>query len=368
MRTRDSKVLVQEFAAHELSRRGLLGAALGTAALAGLAGCGLDGSASDADAESSEDELRARSAVGMGYDAQHIGKAIDAALAETRGLAAIRPGDSVYLKVNTNSGDPAPYSTSPEMIAHIGGLLRDKGVTDLRIGDRSFWGDGDTAGNFARNGVAAAAQRLGTTAVVFDDDIDWVTLPAGSMPDWVGAIRIPAMVATAKHIINLANMKTHFITGFTMTLKNSIGIIHAADRKRRGNLLEHTAVEDRLGRQIAQISKAITPTMNIIDGWRALITGGPTPGDRTAGHGGNLANPKIIIASMDRIAADLAGLAVLRKLVPSTEPIKHVSPFEDPQIAAAIAHGGIGISRRSQFVMRGPTVPSFETYKQDVVS
>ncbi|MBX3191089.1 MAG: DUF362 domain-containing protein [Labilithrix sp.] len=363
----EDRHLAEEFEAHEMSRRKLLAGALGFAAALGIGGCAAPSDADDENTEASEDELRARRAVGIGYDATSVGKAIDAALAETRGLASIARGDSVYLKVNTNSGDPAPYSTSPELLEHLGGLLRDKGVTDIRIGDRSFWGDNDTAGNFRRNGIAAAAQRLGTRAVVFDDDVEWVTLPADSMPDWVGAIRIPTMVATAKHIINLANMKTHFITGFTMTLKNAIGIIHAADRKRRGNLFVHEAVDAKLGRQIAQISKAITPTMNLIDGWRALITGGPTPHDRTAGRGGGLAQPKIVIASIDRIAADLTGVAVLRSVCPPSEPITQGKPFEHPQLTAAMTHGGLGITKRSQYVLRGPTVENLAAYKADAI-
>lgn len=364
MRTRSDRSLVREFQAHEMSRRKLLG--LGVAAAIGLGGCA--GARDDEATGASEDELRSRSAVGVGHDAASLEKAIDAALAETLGLSEIRAGDSVYLKVNTNSGDPAPYSTSPALLAHLGGLLRDKGVRDLRIGDRSFWGDPNTGGNFARNGIADAARRLGTTAVVFDDDIDWVTLPEADMPDWVGAIRIPEMVATATHVINLGNMKTHFITGFTMTLKNMIGVIHAADRKRPGNLFRHYAVDDKLGRQIAQISKAITPTLNIIDGWQALVTGGPTPRDRTAGEGGGLAEPKIVIASKDRIAADLTGVGVLRRFCPSSEPITRGRPFAHPQIAAAIAHGGLGISRREQYELYGDTVPYLAELRADVLS
>lgn len=365
MRVLRDRLLAEEFEAHELSRRKLLGGVVGAAAALALPGCAAD---EGDDAEVVDAELAARRTVGMGFDGASLTKAIDAALASCRGLSAIRPGDSVYLKVNTNSGDRAPYSTRPELIEHIGGLLRDKGVTDLRIGDRSFWGDQDTAGNFVRNGLAASAQRLGTTAVVFDDDVDWVTLPAGTMPDWVGTVRIPASVATATHVINLANMKTHFITGFTMTLKNMIGVIHAADRKRRGNLFTHEAVDDKLGRQIAQISKAITPTLNVIDGWTALVTGGPTPHDRTAGRGGGTAQPKVVIASIDRIAADLTGVAVLRTVCPPTEPITQAKPFDDPQIAAAIAHGGLGISRRSQYLLAGPTVPNLAALRADVVS
>src|SRR5687767_288641 len=115
----EDRLLAEEFQAHELSRRQLLRGAFGFATASALVGCGLDGTSSDANETEptgeSEDELRARTAVGMGYHATTLAKAIDAALSESRGLAPIRAGDSVYLKVNTNSGDLYPYSTSAQM-------------------------------------------------------------------------------------------------------------------------------------------------------------------------------------------------------------------------------------------------------------
>jgi hypothetical protein len=131
----------------------------------------------------------------------------------------------------------------------------------------------------------------------------------------------------------------------------------------------------RRGRgRVAHLCLHVTPSerfacacSNIIDGWRALITGGPTPRDRTAGRGGATAQPKVIIASIDRIAADLTGVAVLRTLCPPTEPIMDGKPFEHPQLAAAMAHGGIGITRRSEYVLSGPTVPNLAAYKADAI-
>jgi uncharacterized protein (DUF362 family) len=296
--------------------------------------------------------------VGMGYSETSQEEAVRRALDETVGLGMIRRGDSVYFKVNTNSGDPFPYSTSPELILQLGGMLRDMGVTDIRIGDRSFWGDRNTAGNFASNGIADAAAMLGTTATVFDDSVDWVTLPAEMVPNWVGTVRLPVMVTTATHIINLACVKTHFIATFTMTLKNCLGLVHATDRARTGNLQTHdTRV---LYQQIAQINKGYTPSLNILNGYQALITGGPTPTD---GAGGTVADPKVVIVSTDRIAADVTGIAVLQTLSPTRERVTQTRAFNNPQIRAAIA-AGLGITGRDAYDLSGPTVPMIETYRQ----
>ena len=48
-----------------------------------------------------------------GADALHL-DALDRALAGLR--RPVRRGDTVLLKVNSNSGDPFPYSTSPVVV------------------------------------------------------------------------------------------------------------------------------------------------------------------------------------------------------------------------------------------------------------
>ena len=63
----------------------------------------------------------AETIVGMGYDESDRNKALQAALAETVGLSMIKPGQSVYLRVNSNSGDVYPYSTSPDTLLAVGG-------------------------------------------------------------------------------------------------------------------------------------------------------------------------------------------------------------------------------------------------------
>lgn len=373
-RTIDSKSLVDEYASKELSRRQMVQAVvLGSV---GLAGCttttvkeepapGPGGGTGD---ESGTDQTKQQHLVGMGWDESDRGKALEAALAETIGLGMIKAGQSVYLRVNANSGDPYPYSTSPDTILAIGGMLRDIGVTDIRVGDRSFWGDQDTAGNLAANGITGAAKKIGTTAKVYDDDADWMTLPAETVPNWTGTVRLPTDVTTADHMIILSCVKTHFISQITMSLKISLGLVHATDRARAGNLKTHDTKV--LYKQIAQINKAFTPSLVIQDGYKAIISGGPTVADRppnapSSFKGGVVGDPKVFIVSTDRIAADVAGIAVLQSLSPAYELVTKTKPFANPQIAAAAA-AGLGIADASAFDVSGPTVPNLEELKAKV--
>lgn len=379
-RTLKSRSLTEEFVAKELSRRQMVqsvmlatvGAALGGASALGCTTETIvqkDGTPAPAPTNPGDPDPNApatpKHLVGMGYDETDRGKALQAALAETIGLGMIKAGQSVYLRVNSNSGDVYPYSTSPETLIAIGGMLKDIGVTDIRIGDRSFWGDQDTAGNLVANGITGAAKKLGLKAAVFDDTVDWMELPTASVPNWKGTVRLPVDVTTADHQIILSCVKTHFISTVTMSLKISLGLVHADDRAREGNLKNHdTSI---LYKQIAQINKGITPSLVIADGYSAVISGGPTERDKPSGapaswKGGVTGDPKIFIASTDRIAADVTGIAVLQTLSPTYEAVNKTKPFANPMIKAAIAAGGLGISSADELDLSGPTVPKLATY------
>jgi uncharacterized protein (DUF362 family) len=377
----DSKDLLDEYLAKELSRRQMVQSAMlasvgtylgasGLVACSAPAGSGTTSSTSSgSNASGSGGVAPSGHLVGMGYHDADRDQALEAALKETIGLSMIKPGQSVYLRVNSNSGDPYPYSTSPDMIVKIGGLLKDLGVTDIRIGDRSFWGDQNTAANFKRNGIAKAAQDLGTTAVVFDNTVDWITLPAAMVPNWKGTVRLPTAVTTADHQIILSCVKTHFINSVTMSLKISLGLVHAEDRARDGNLKSHVTAGGLLYKQTAQINKAFTPSLVIQDGYRAVISGGPTVNDKPpggpAGSKGVAGDPKIIIVSTDRIAADVTGIAVLQTLSPAFEEVHKSKPFENPHIQAAI-EAGLGISGPAAYDLSGPSVANIEEIRAKV--
>ena len=55
---------------------------------------------------------------------------------------------------------------------------------------------------------------------------------------------------------------------------------------------------------IAEINQAYSPSLVVMDGIEAFVTGGPDKGIRE--------NPGVLLASSDRIAIDAVGVAVLR--------------------------------------------------------
>jgi len=294
--------------------------------------------------------------VGIGTGKRYT-DAVSSALRPLGGLGAVKRGDKVLLKVNTNSGDPYPYSTNPELIRFLGSQLRARGA-QVFVGDRSFWGDRDTAGNLRRNGIAAAAAAVGAKLVVFgDDNTDWVRIPNKLIPHWRGQVHVPRVAVEADHLFNLPCVKTHFITTFTMSLKNVLGLVKAGDRARAGNLRSHD--QDRIYHQIAEINRFVRPSLNILDGYKALVTGGPTP---ASGASPTIVEPRLIVASTDRVATDVVGVSMLRRLSPRSEQVTRYAPWKNPLIAAAVA-ANLGVRSGSQLVLKSDTVTDLDNYR-----
>lgn len=373
-RTIKSQILLDEFRAKELNRRNFIkqvaAASAGGAVLGGLPGCGgtpRGGSGSDDDDDGpapTENHL-----LGMG-GGEGYKSSLEAAMNQTvarDGLAGVvSSGDTVFLKVNSNSGDYYPYSTKPRIIEELAAWCWDQGAGRVIVGDRSFWGDPNTYSNLVANGVVEATENAGAELLVLeeaDSNIDWVDFSEGEAPDWNGGFRYPLPVVEADVIINLPIVKTHFISTFTMALKNMIGLVNADDRERPGNLYTHNTSGNKLYRQIAQLNQHLTPTLNILDGWEAVVRGGPTIAGNPTGLVGE---PGVMIVSTDRIAADVMGLAVLKEFAVAEEDIHNWDVWDNPQIVEAI-EAGVGISGADEFDAAGPTVDDFDTFMGHIV-
>jgi uncharacterized protein (DUF362 family) len=169
-------------------------------------------------------------------------------------------------------------------------------------------------------------------------------------------------------VINLACVKTHFIAHITMCLKLGLGLVHATDRRRPGNLDVHE--QNRLWHQIAEVAAHVRGHINILDGYEAVVSGGPTVHDKPAGAPvgwkPQTAGPKTFIVSADPIAADVVGAALLRKYAPSFEVVRKLAPFELPQIKHAIEHGGIGLEQPTELTLVGTTSPDLAFLRAQV--
>jgi len=89
---------------------------------------------------------------------------------------------------------------------------------------------------------------------------------------------------------------------------------------------------------IAEINEPFKPVLVVLDGVDAFVDGGPATGKRAKGH--------VFLASVDRVAIDATGVAVLKSLG-SNPNIMRPKIFEQEQIARA-AELGLGVSSPSE--------------------
>lgn len=324
--------VLEGFIRRELSRRRLLGlsAQTGLGALLasqlplGLLGCpapGTDSQGGDTGAPPSGDF-----AVGIG-GGETVVACAERALAMAGGLGFLEPGQSVFLKLNGVSSDPYPSTTSPELLVWLVEQLRAAGAGTIRCGDSPWLMAEDDA--LEASGLAAAAEAAGVELLDLRQEQDWVTIPTDEAPDWPSAMRLPAALLEADHIINLPTLKTHVVTGVTLALKLLVGATHPADRE--ASMGPH---DERIDRQIAQINAHVTPTLSILDGFEACVNGGPFPQ-----VGFDQRQLGICLVSRDRIAVDACGLAVLRQHTSEQRLLDLASPWALEGIVEAVALG-----------------------------
>lgn len=239
---------------------------------------------------------------------------------------------SVALKANFNSADPPPASTHPDTLTALMAHLHDSRAGPVTLAERS--GMGNTGAVLQSMGVNDLGDRLGFTVVNLDAlpaegwekiEADWLT--------WRDGFHIARAFRESDRVIQTCCLKTHRYGGhFTMTLKNSVGLIaKKAPGDPHDYMTElHTSPNQRT--MIAEINAFYNVDLAIMDAVQAFTTGGPATG--------TLAQPNLMLASTDRVALDAAGVAILRSHG-TTREVTRGTIFEQEQIRRA-AEIGVG--------------------------
>lgn len=214
------------------------------------------------------------------------------------GLDFLSQGDSVLLKLALNSPSLFPSTTSPFVVSELIGLLKDKGAGNIYVGDKSpTWRD--TMNCLEETGIYQAVVDAGAEIAVFEDE-DMVSVKPENAIYWPLGFSIPKLFNEVDHIITLPTLRTHALAGFTMGIKTFVGAIPQAERigmHASLNFLEAIA-------EIPLCTDKIR--LSLLDARQGFNSGGP--------DSGNLVTPGIIIASKDLVAADAAGVALLRTI------------------------------------------------------
>jgi uncharacterized protein (DUF362 family) len=239
----------------------------------------------------------------------------------------VRPGDHVTIKPNFNSGDPPPNSTDIPFLVGLIRLLRDHGAGRVVVGESSRHPPTNARFEMQRTGVFEACHREGAEVVVFGD-AHWT--PVATRGERFRWVEIARPMIECDRLVFAACLKTHWLTRFSMSLKLIVGAV----RPRHRALLHFGGeIEER----VAELASTVHPDLVLIDGRSAFVRGGPCYGI--------VRRPNLILASTDRIAADVEGIRALQRYAEC--PLRG-NPWQYRQIREAIRLG-LGVTSADEY-------------------
>ena len=238
-------------------------------------------------------------------------------------------GKTVLVKPNVVSGRKNPTTTNPAVVKAVVKILYEKGASKVYVGDMSALLRLPTKDNMEKTGIKKAAQDAGAQVVFFDDH-EWikVKVPKGK---YIKEVEVSEWMFRADRIVNLPVIKTHRSAQYSICLKNFVGATHF---KQRPYFVDSKHWEE----VVSEINLAYTPDLNIVDGTTTMVEGGPWKGKEV--------ETNLVMASGDRVAADVVGLALI-KTYGLWKSVASRSVWDQRQIRRA-AEIGLGAGRREE--------------------
>lgn len=206
------------------------------------------------------------------YDPEAVRSAVRAALKPLGGMDAyVRHGQSVLLKPNLLIGKPpeTAVTTHPEIVRAVALEVQDAGG-EVFVGDSPAFGS--IASVLSKNGIGDVAKELGIGIVPFGNPVS-VAIPGGTA---FKSVEISGDSKKFDVLINLPKLKTHTLMLLTLAVKNLFGAVVGVSKA--GWHLR--AVDDtRFADLLLDLSRALDPDLNILDGVLAMEGNGPGSGD-----------------------------------------------------------------------------------------
>lgn len=230
-------------------------------------------------------------------------------------------GKTVLVKPNVVTASPPPVTTNPEVVGSVVSLLKEAGAKRVIVGDSSAFIALPTKDNMKRTGIAEAAEGAGAE-VAFLEDEEWVRVRPPGLK-YIDEFRVSRLAVEADLYVSVPVVKTHRYATYSLALKNTLGIIHPANRPS----LHASKFWEEI---VAEINSAVRPHLIVIDGTKSMIAGGPLSGEE--------AETKMVIATGDLLAADLFGLALISSFGRWAQ-VTHRSIWDQRQVRRAIELG-----------------------------
>ena len=259
-------------------------------------------------------------------------------------LLGINPakGKKVVLKVNFNTADLTPASTSMTTLKQMIIKIKEMGAKSITVAERC--GPANTEEAFKKKGLYELADEFDLSIVNLSTipREEWVMKsPEGN--HWKDGFLFAKVYDEAECVIETCCLKTHQYGGhFTLSMKNATALVPRDGYQYMKEL--HSSPHQR--KMIAEINAAYKWDIIIMDGVVSFVDGGPMEGTRK--------NSNVFVAGTDKIAIDAVGVALLRML--GTTPEVSQGPiFEQEQIARAVELGiGIASFEEIEFLTDSP--------------
>lgn len=245
---------------------------------------------------------------------------------------SITSQDRVLLKPNFNSDDPPPGSTAMDFLIAVIDLLREHGLTRISVGESAGRAWVPTEKVFQRTGLISKMAEMKVPVLDFDRS-QFVDVPIGG--EYLELIAYPKELENFDKIIYLPIMKTHYLAGFTMGLKLTVGLVHLSDRT-----ILHADNNMFVSQRAAEMNIPVKPDLIIMDGRISIVSGGPAIGLTV--------HPGVILASGDQVALDVQGVRLLQNYA----AVNHLvtDAWDQPQIKTAVRHD-LGIQSDDELLL-----------------
>jgi uncharacterized protein (DUF362 family) len=245
---------------------------------------------------------------------------------------SLKPQDRILLKPNFNSDDPPPGSTALDFLQAVIEILREHGYTRVSVGEGSgvIWVPTEKV--FTKVGLGTKMAEMKIPLVDFDRS-RFIDVPLHG--EFLDVIAYPQDLENFDKIIYLPTMKAHYLAGFSMSLKLTVGLTHLFDRR-----LLHGDNNQFVSQRAAELNIPVKPDLIIMDGRISFVSGGPAIG--LAVH------PGVILASGDQVAIDVQGVRLLQNYA----AVNHLGmdAWYLPQIRWAVKHG-LGIQKDEELLL-----------------
>jgi uncharacterized protein (DUF362 family) len=200
----------------------------------------------------------------------------------------ISRGDIVVVKPNIGWDRTPEYAanTNPEVVATLVRLCYEAGAKKVKVFDYPV---NDARRCYKQSGIADAARAAGAEVSFVDErKFKDVRINGMALKSWP----LYKDILETDKIINVPIAKTHGLTTLTLGMKNWMGVM-GGWRSR----LHH-----RIDENLVDVSRAVKPTLVVLDAVRILTANGPQGGDLD-----DVKKLDTIIVGTDQVAVDTYG-------------------------------------------------------------